>query len=86
MNAINDELAKRGQSKYILSDTNEYRCVTHQYVIIERGQRFRCYVNPYGGKKKAPKVCNLIRPLFEAAGCTLTVISKLIPSVMDDGY
>ncbi len=72
MHKINGELEKRGQSKWL----EHWSKPVLTSLRVERGQRFRCYVNPFGGKKKAPKVCNLIRPLFEAAGHKLTVVSK----------
>ena len=41
-----------------------------------RPKHLLVFVNPYGGKKKAPKVFEKVRPLFDLANITLDVIGE----------
>ena len=41
-----------------------------------RPKHLLVFVNPFGGKKRAPKVFEKVRPFFDLAGITLDVIGE----------
>ena len=41
-----------------------------------RPRHLLVFVNPFGGKKRAPKVFEKVRPFFDLAGITLDVIGE----------
>ena len=41
-----------------------------------RPRHLLVFINPFGGKKRAPKVFEKVRPFFDRAGITLDVIGE----------
>ena len=64
--------------KQLLKDIYYIFCI-YYFIDLERPRRLLVFVNPYGGKKQAPKIFrNKVRPLFELARIDIEVIGKQI--------